>query len=253
MARAAHRGPLRVQRPFYPEGDRVCHVYLLHPPGGVVGGDSLATALSARAGAAALLTTPGATRLYRSAGPAAIARTRIEVEAGASLEHLPQETIAFSGCEAALSLEIDLAPGARYLGWEVVALGRPAAGETFSSGSLEQWIALRGAGRPVYVERAVYRGGEERLGARHGLAGHPVTGALVAVGPLGDVRRLCTHLRGRRGPGLASATLLEEDVLLCRYLGDEAADALACFEEVRRMIRPVLLGREAIAPRIWAT
>ena len=42
----AHRGPLVVQRPFYPEGPGVPHVYLLHPPGGIVGGDSLRVEVS---------------------------------------------------------------------------------------------------------------------------------------------------------------------------------------------------------------
>ncbi|MGB5651682.1 MAG: urease accessory protein UreD, partial [Sedimenticolaceae bacterium] len=76
LAERQRHGPLAVQRPFYPEGG-VCHVYLLHPPGGVVGGDVLGIDVKLAQGAQALITTPGATKFYRSAGALARQTQRI--------------------------------------------------------------------------------------------------------------------------------------------------------------------------------
>lgn len=256
LASAVHRGPLRVQRALYPEGASVCHIHVLHPPGGVVDTDSLDLSVRAGGGAWALLTTPGATRLYRSRGPVASLAARVTVDAGGAVEYLPQETIAFSGCRARSALAVDLAPGARFFGWEIAVLGRPAAGEAFADGFLDQRIDVRRAGRPLFCERSLHRAGDERLSSRFGLAGHPVTGALIAIGPdgwMGDLSSLRRRMAGRRGPGLAAASVLGDGVALCRYLGDDAGDALACFEQARRALRPLLFGRAAIAPRIWAT
>src|SRR5258706_11967801 len=97
VAHSSHHGPLRVQRAFYPEGPTVCHVYVLHPPGGVVPGDQLSFDVGVESGARALITTPAATKVYRSDGRRAVQRTRLSVAPGAALEWLPQETIVFDG------------------------------------------------------------------------------------------------------------------------------------------------------------
>ena len=115
-----------MQRPFFPEGREVCHVYLLHPPGGIVGGDRLQVEARVGAGAHALLTTPAATKVYRSAGPAAAQEAELVVARDGVLEWLPQETIVYDGADVALATRARLERGARFLGLDLLCFGLPA-------------------------------------------------------------------------------------------------------------------------------
>ena len=144
IAHDRHEGPLRVLQRLYPEGPGICHHVLVHPPGGIVGGDILDIEVSLDAGTHALITTPGATRFYRSNGASAAQRAVLSVAGGARLEWLPLETIAFSGCLAENRLQLDLAAGAESIGWDVLALGLPAAGEAFTVGAFTQHMELPG-------------------------------------------------------------------------------------------------------------
>ena len=251
LAHRSHEGPLVVQKPFYPEGD-VCHVYLLHPPGGVVGGDRLAIEIEVANDAHALITTPAAGKFYRSAGPASIQEQLLSVAPGAALEWLPQETILYARCRASLSTRVTLAPGARFMGWEVLCLGRPAAGEHFDAGLCRHRLELWCGDRPLLIERSTIAGGSELLRAPWGFGGRTVSGTLLATPAdealLATVREAVTV----EHDDLFSATLLDS-VLLCRYLGDSAESARRCFADAWRAVRPALLGREAQPPRIWRT
>ena len=246
-----HQGPLQVQRAFYPEGPELCHLYLLHPPGGLVAGDRLAISIDVDPAARALVTTPAAGKVYRGDDrPPAAVRQHLRVEAGASLEWFPQETIVFQGGRVELETRVELAEGAAFLGWELACLGLPAAGEAFERGSCRQHFELWRAGRPLCLERARFDGGATALGARWGLAGAPVTATLLAApvaGPLDGIRAL-----GVEAPDLASATLLD-DVLVCRYLGASAERARRHFARVWELVRPALIGRPSHSPRIWST
>lgn len=249
-----HSGPLRVQRPFHPEPSGTCHVYVLHPPGGVVGGDQLALEVSVDAGAHALLTTPAATKLYRSAGARAGVRQTFHVAAGARLEWLPHETIAFSAAQAALTTRVELTPGARFLGWEMLCLGRPASDERFDRGEVRQRIEIAVGDKLAYCERGSYLAGNEVLSAAWGLRGQPVTGTLVAAGV--DVSAHVEQLREAsgavEGPGLAAISCMG-DVCVARYLGPSTEQARGCFLRLWEVLRPLVCEAPAMPPRIWAT
>jgi urease accessory protein len=249
-----HSGPLRVQKPFYPEGEGVCHVYLLHPPGGVVAGDRLVIDARVETGAHALLTTPAAGKLYRSGSSErrATQEQRLRVAAGASLEWLPQETIAFDGARSHIATRVELEGDACFVGWELLCLGRPASGERFVTGEVApSWEVLRD-GRLVYVERGVYRGGSEVLAAPWGLRGQPVVGTLLCAAP-GASRRVDAARAALGEPSGLAAVSGWGDVLLARYLGPSAEDARRVFTAVWSALRPSLSGRPASAPRIWNT
>lgn len=253
LARRRHSGPLQVQRAFYPEGDGVCHLYVLHPPGGVVGGDELKIAIDVESGAHALVTTPAAGKLYRSAGRVAVLAQRMSIAADAALEWLPQETIVFDGAHATTNTRVDLAVGAHFLGWEIICLGRPAADEIFTQGFVRQRFEIWRDAFPLWIESSRYTGSDAALYASWGLRGHSVSGTLVCTtttpGLAAQVREAWATLPADE---LVSATQLDT-VLVCRYLGDDAEHARRFFTAAWAVLRPEVLGRDACAPRIWAT
>lgn len=252
LARRSAYGPLQVQRPFYPEGD-VCHVYLLHPPGGIVGGDRLEIAAEIEAGAHALLTTPAAGKFYRSAGRSAEQWQRFAVADGAALEWFPQETVVFDGARARNVTRVELAPGARFIGWEIVCLGRTASGERFGNGLFVQGMEVYRQGRPIFLERNHFDGGGAVLDAPWGLSGWPVTGTLVCAGAdESDLTAVRDALGEDEADELTGATLLGE-VLLARYVGSVAERARERFIRVWEALRPRKFGRPAQQPRIWST
>jgi urease accessory protein len=260
LARRAHRGPLRVQRDLYPEGPSPCHTLLVHPPGGIAGGDSLAVRLRVGAAAEALVTTPGASKWYRSAGRPAEQRLELELGAGGALEWLPQESIFFDEADAGSSLRVRLGAGARYLGWEVLCLGRQAAGERFTRGELRLSTEVWRGARCLWRERARLRGGDPLLTSPIGLAGAPVCATLIAAAPeLDDDARATELLAACRavdpagaGGGRGGVTRLP-GVLLARWLGRSGEQARGYLTALWGALRPRLWGRAAAPPRIWAT
>ena len=188
MAHFRHEWPLRILQSLYPEGEGICHNVLVHPPGGLVGGDRLDLAVKVGAGAHGLLTTPGASRFYRSLGEEALQDTRLELAEGARLEWLPMEALCYSGCLAENRLQMQLAPGAELLGWDITALGLPQSDQPFVAGRFRQHIEWPG----VWLERAEIEAQDQRLLASPlGLAGHRCLATLFfATGqPLARARR----------------------------------------------------------------
>ncbi len=241
------RGPLAVQRPFYPEGE-TCHTYLLHPPGGVVGGDSLHIQCQVTDGAHALVTTPGATKFYLSAGATAEQNQSLHLTAGACLEWLPQENIFFPGAMTRLQTNIDLSEGARFIGWEINCLGLPVIGERFDNGQAEFRLNIESNKRPLLLERLTVT--PEKLQAKAGLRGLPVNATLLATRAgtteLDQVRELVAETP-------SSGVTLIDDVLVVRYLGDSTEQCRNLFFKIWAAIRASVLGRPPCPPRIWST
>ena len=251
VSRCRHNGPLRVQKPFYPE-DGVCHVYLLHPPGGVVGGDELSVSVSAGKGSAALITTPGATRVYRSAGPLSTIKYQLNVEAGASLEWLPQDSILYGGSRLSQEMEVRVASGSRFCGWDITSMGRPASGDHYTTGEFDQGFRLFVDSLPVLMERQRWQAGQEVLEASWGLSGHTVLGTFYGFPADDDI---LSHLRLRLediSVGEMAVTLVD-DVLVVRALADDAVALRQVFADIWLSVREMINGFPPGSPRIWAT
>ena len=256
VARDRHDGPLRVLRALYPEGG-VCHSVLVHPPGGVVGGDELAIEITLEAGAHALVTTPGATRFYRSAGATATQTLRIVAAAASRFEWLPLETIAYSGCEATNALRFELAPGAEMIGWDVTALGLPESDRPFDAGRFTQSIELPGR----WLERGTMAAGDRLLDAPLGWAGQRVLATMwfAAGGALAPARNdaLLDVARSTcAAHSLAAttgATSPQEGVIVVRALAARVEPAMELLQRIWRAWRPLAWHLAATAPRVWST
>lgn len=248
---ARHRGPLRVQKALYPEGAALCHAIVLHPPGGIAGGDALTLDLRVAAGAQALLTTPGATKWYKANGRPSTQRLRFAIDG--QCEWLPQEAIVFDAAQAHSSLTIELGADAAMIGWDLVALGRQAAGERFCAGRYAQDIRLTRAGELLWHERTRLAGGDPLLASPVGLHGRPVFGCLWAAGHGVEALDL-DALRTAIGAATAAPpTRLHAQLVVARVLAPQAADARAALIALWSALRPALFGRAAQLPRIWAT
>ena len=252
MTRREHRGPLVVQKPLYPEGVEVCQCIVVHPPAGIVGGDRLALVLSVGCGARVQLTTPGATKWYRSAASPATQTLRASVADGALLEWLPQGTIVYDGADARSATRIELAPRATFIGADVVSLGRRAAGERFRCGEWRQRVEIVRGGAPIWSERAVLAGGSGLLVSPVGLKDASVFGTFVAVGAAMDESMMPVLREIAPAQGDAAITLLP-DLVVARYLGDSMESANAYFVALWCALRPALTGRSAMPPRIRST
>ena len=262
IARFRHEGSLRVLQSLYPEGPGICHNVLVHPPSGLVGGDTLDIRVHAAAGSHGLITTPGATRFYRSEGETALQHTRVRVDAGARLEWLPLEALCYSGCLAENRLEVDLAPGAEMIGWDVSALGLPHADKPFVQGHLQQHIEWPG----VWLERGRIDANDKRLlDGPLGLAGHRCMASLFILSgtPLARERR--EHLLELARALLpdaqvdphalpAGVTSPQPQVIVLRTLAPVVEPALMLLRRVWAVWRQALWQLEgSSSPRIWNT
>lgn len=246
-----HQGPARVQRAFYPEASGRAHVYLLHPPGGYVGGDCQALSVQCDPHAEVLLTTPSATKCYRSLGPTVSLQQRFSVGRRAYLEWLPQETIVFNGARVSNMVRVDLCSDASFLGWDILCLGRPASAELFTSGFFNQRFSVWRDGKPLWIERGDYEGGSALLQNRFGLGGHAVTATFICTEVSESVMR---SLRSEDENAKNCLSISQiADILIVRYLGGSAEEARKAFVRLWGIIRREGWNAPACEPRVWST
>ena len=261
LSERAHKGPLYVQKPFYPEGKEHPHVYILHPPGGIVSGDCLEVDIDVSKGASGLVTTPGATRFYRARENNGVQTqdTQIIVREGASFEWFPMETIIFNKANVRISTTIDLEEGGNFIGWEISCFGRPASSDLFTEGAFYQNYFLRINGQPQFVDHLSIEGGPESvLSDCSGFRGNTVSG-FILIGPFLDSEEVFQEsLRS----AYEAIDLDESDLtaiskvsnfFVGRYLGNSADTAKKIFLSWWSVLRPFLLNRSPCAPRIWST
>ena len=286
-----HSGPLRIQRTFHPEGP-VCHAYLLHPPGGVVGGDRLDVQVAVGPGAQALITTPAAGKFYRSAGARACQTQTIEVAPGGGCEWLPGMNILHGGARVDLQQRFRVAPTSRLLAWDIVGLGRPGSGDGFPDGDADMSSRFELSGVPEWIDRWRVRGGSAMTSQPWGMQRHnysgtflawpatvadldelraqqPTSGAVVFSGTLLPMRASIgesqwiesrsAELRPAevRFPEVRSAESQWEGsapgLLVGRWLASDGEALGWRMREAWSQLRPRVVGLPACPPRVWST
>lgn len=253
LARKHHIGPLVVQKVLYPEAEAVCHGVVVHPPGGVAGGDHLALHATLAVSSHAVLTTPGAGKWYKSGGRPSSQYLQFELAENTCLEWLPQENILFDGTEVAFTGEVHLQDNAVFAGWEIFCLGRQASGEQWQAGRLQQRLSIYRHHRLIWNERASLTPQSRQLQSAAGLRGMRVSGTFVVVAanlPT-DILDACRAI-SIDGQALYGVTALPQ-VFCARYLGQSSQEARRYFEALWHLLRPWYAGRTAVKPRIWAT
>ena len=258
VARHSHKGPLRILQSLYPEGDAICHNVLVHPPGGLVGGDTLDLEIVAESGTHGLITTPGATRFYRSAGEPAVQRTRITLTGHSRLEWLPLEAICYNQCLAENLLTLELDAHAEFMGWDVTALGLPLAAQPFETGSLLQHIEVPG----VWLEHGRIDAQDLRLlNGPAGMAGQRCLATLffVAGSKIERARReqalemARTVIAEHPLRQLAGATSPDGQVIVVRAIAPVVEPAMDLLRQVWATWRAHFWRLSTQAPRIWST
>jgi urease accessory protein len=257
VAHFRHDGPLRILQTLYPEGDGICHNVLVHPPGGLVGGDTLDIRVDVQAQAHGLVTTPGATRFYRSTGESALQSVHANLGEQARLEWLPLEALAYSQCRAENRAVFTLASTAELMGWDITALGLPAADQPFAQGHFAQHLEVPG----VWLEQGRIAADDARLlDGPLGLAGHRCMGTMcfVSGSPITRDRREAVLDAARAVieahplRATAGATSPHPQVLVVRVLAPLVEPAFDLLKKVRTVWRPALWQLEGVLPRIWA-
>ena len=251
-----HEGPLRVLQRLYPEGPGICHHVLVHPPGGIVGGDRLQIDATLAEGTHALITTPSAARFYRSAGELAQQTLRARLAPGARLEWLPLETLVYDAALAENRMRFELSPGAELMGWDIVALGLPTANLPFERGHFTQHLELPGR----WLERGTVAAADPQLRQSPlGLAGHTVMATLwFAAGQalpnsrregLLDAARAISNTHPLRAT--VGSTSPEDGVVALRLLAQRVEPAFELLSRVRAAWRLQAWALQANPPRIW--
>jgi len=249
LTERAHSGPLRVQKPLYPEGEGICHAIMIHPPGGVVGGDRLTIDIVCSPSAHAFLTTPGAAKWYRANGKISRQQVSLTATGASAIEWMPQETILFNEADVRMDHAVDLAADASYIGCEILCFGRSASGERFERGAISQRTSIRRGGKLIWWEQGMLRGGSPAMHGILGLNGATVCATLTGVGqPLSAA--LLAQMRAI-DPALAVSQV--KSVFCARLLCANSEQARSVMTRVWQILRPHLLGCAAPVPRIWNT
>ncbi len=238
--------PLQVLTPIQQE-DGSAYMLLLNPTGGVLGGDRLATVIEQGPGTHVCFTTPSATRVYRSPGPAAIQETRIRLGTGAVLEYMPDALIPHLGAALQQSLSIELEVGCVAMFADTLAAGRLAHGERWSFRQVSSEIVIKQGAKPIFIDRALIEPGRippARLNMMEDY-NYVVTFGVLAAGfaewrdlqdRIESLFAACTQVRG-------GSSLLASGGISGRFLAGSAVEVHPVLDQVWGIARGMVLKR----------
>jgi urease accessory protein len=251
-----HFGPLRVQKALYPEGEQVCHAVIVHPPGGIAGGDELTVEIDIESNSRVVVTTPAAAKWYKAPRRRCRQQITIRLAMGSSLDWLPAENIFYNATHAESTLTVQVEPGATAIGWEIGLLGRQASAEQWLEGSLRFVTSIeRTDGLPLWVERLLLDASDSLRHAFQGLCQFSVFGTLWAIGSgctstLADKLASDLPLDSRLRAGV---TCLPHGILLIRSLAHDVERLRELMTDCWVRLRPHVHGLPSQRLRLWST
>jgi len=252
-----HSGPLRILKSLYPEGTGICHNVLIHPPSGLVGGDTLDILIDLSQSAHALITTPGATRFYKSDSMWATQDVQVKMKDTSKLEWLPLETLAYGGCMARNRCAFDLQDESELIAWDVTALGMPSANLPFTKGLIEQHFELK----RHWLDKGVIKADDHiLLNSPLGLNRKKCLATLVFASamPMSDAKRnrildLTRNVISlNETPNLVGATSPGSRVIVVRALSDLVEPSMRLMRKIWLEWRSQIWSLDSVMPRIWA-
>lgn len=267
LTRTERNGPLSVQKAFYPEGSDCAHIYLLHPPAGIVSGDELRIKISVNEQAHCLVTTPGANRFYRARENMTIGDSKqiqhceLFLAPEAKCENFPLETIVYEGADGVNTVDVHLTSESAFLGWDITCLGLPRSGQFFKKGHYSQLNRIYLEGTLLYHDRIAIKPSTQVHQHIAGLNKHNVFATFMAYAPKNQLSKikhdaLLVMLRDE----VIAADVQEKvsisqvrQLLIIRYLGEHAEECKDIFIKLWQIIRPIYLNKTANIPRIWHT
>jgi urease accessory protein len=235
--------------------DPAAVVSILNPTGGLVGGDRLSIEVEVTADAHAVLTTPSATRVYRTEGEDSTQSVKIAIGPRATVEWVPDHTIPFAGSAFRQTLDVEMDESARLILVDAFSAGRVGRGEAWQFALLDSAVSVRDQQGWLVHERLALRGpmtGKDTAWDGLGYAeSHPYFATIAIIGSL-DRERFTADL-GRHCPGVdagrVGVAVLARGGLLIRCLAPSAPELIDSIETCWSLGRRALLGLPPLALR----
>ena len=255
LKKSLHEGPLRVQKALYPEGDNICHSIIIHPPAGIAGGDTLDINVSVGTGCHTVLSTPSATKWYKSFKNPATQSIQFELGEGAKLDWLPQENLFFKGANSNVLTKLSLPSSASFIGWDAMMLGRHASGEEWSSGHIHMLNEVRRDGKLIWIENGHIDAQDIYSKSLPQLGSWPICSTLWALGPhcssalveqFSEMMPWTNSLR-------AGVTFMPQGILVFRVVSSDIESARNLMVDIWTKLRPIVHGVNAQPLRLWAS
>lgn len=286
LVQREHQGALRVQKALYPEAgtqEGICHVIMLYPPAGIALGDDLAITIGLKNAAQAVLTTPGANKWYgtlpnysakhppvhakdttgTAKNPTTDATQNLTVylQDNSRFEWLPQENCFYNASHARSTNQFFLSPDASLMTWEINLLGRAYHGERYDTGSLDLtnvfWRIDGDKSKLLLADTLNKTAQDAWFGSAVGLNSHSVFATFWVVPSVNETHHIVDWVKQLRlvidqyqFPLTCTQT---DEVLIIRYLGDDARQCLNAFGAVRGELRQFMWQQDNHLSRIWAT
>ncbi|ADV33909.1 urease accessory protein ureD [Candidatus Blochmanniella vafra str. BVAF] len=254
LVKNSHLGPFMVQKSFYPEDDEMTpHVYLLHPPGGMVGGDQLRLLVNLEPGSRALLTTPSFSKFYRTNGKVAYQENFFRIKSNAVLEWIPQGNIFLPKSKARIHTTFQLDKGACMISFEILCFGSTniiGVHEIPKKIDVSLYICKFGC---VGLRDRLRVSDQQENCVNTQLGGFKISAFLFAIpANLMMLKQVQQLVRSIVDEQIGGATLLNT-LLIVRLLGNDSHKLRKLLFRIWSIIRPVIIGKKAVIPRVWFT